>query len=584
MKKIILALLLFSSISLYAQKKSFVFDDYLSINTPYKFNLPVQGLSLSMPAKMGFMIPKVDNNLGFLDMNDNVDFFAPSDAFKGKRFKFSSVSNGSTAFSFFIYKKEKFFANTYLERIKNDSEEFERIPSIKNDLGESVSFRIKSKSIKRMQDVYIFYKDGYIYDFTFFTDITDSEVYRKVIKSIKIKNFKKELSKYHNRINKLYEKKQEEANLKGTESIPKYRHITGVTDKFSSFLFIPEDLKFDLPSNTTYRVDARKVVGEDFEKNIYKITSDFDEKGSFTWIRNPQGSFVCRSYLKKKDQDYDQDFKQRVQMLEQLYRYTKAFTLSIEGIKCNAVFSGSPYIGGLDFMLFYDDIVLDFSIQDISLNNINYFDKILSSLQIKKKKIGEGLTSILHLEKMPDVEFEDFRELRDKIEEPIQFPLKLKTVGAVLNLPGSVEDYTYGVDTNLGKDALSIVLNKNNEFTLAPSIDEFYLALSSEGKGYTNTITIYPSYGSRFSARDMMQEHDLINKSYKTYQHMPKFESVGILTADDGVEWAVAIMSSGCRAQIYGGNDAYHIHYMIKAESPEILNSLLALTYKFKIV
>ena len=576
----IVSLLLLCASFLGAQ--NFAFSSYLSLKDPYKFNLPFQKISISMPAFMGFKYAKIPDQKGFLAMDDDVNFFVPDDALVTKEtVRFSAKSNDTSYMSLYVNHLEKFFSNTYLENKRASSKDFEIIPSIQNNLGKSTAYACNVNG--KMMDFHVYYLDGILYQFVMPSNQENKDVYESAIKSIKKKAFKKEILQYEERQKARYlEAEEKKADLEATANDPELTQLTGATKQNFTFNFEQDKLTMDIPKDYVYDINARKLSWNDNQiVDIYRAESDTKESFFISRFSGPQGSFMYRTAFNKKDQDAE--IALTLETYKSIYNNVDITDIVIDGIKGKAIYYGAPSCPSAEVFFEKNGIYYSFSLFNITEKNINGFDKIFSSIKIEgdgrriaKYYVDSPISSIIKVEPMPKVAIEDLIYSKKSTLE--SFSCRLETMGMTLILPGNPSEYTYGLDTNWGEDVLQ--LGKNNQTDLAPSPDAYFVAIRSKGQQCSADLTLYMNYGIPFSAEDVATEIKIGENQVKSRQ---PYKTIGIVTAKDKSKWVVAIEESGTKALILGGNKDYNIYYTLEAQSSETVDALLGLINNFAI-
>lgn len=580
-KKLLLFLFLITAINI--QSQELLLKGYMSIGEPYNFNLPVFGISIPMPAKTGFVVPKMSGENIALEMDDNVDYYFPEEMLKTKNtFKFSLTGNDKSFMMMQMIPYAKDFDEVYLmEKARHSPNFVEPLTSIKNAMGKSVSYRSENNATK--VDAHVFYHQGYMVAFMIQTDDTERAKYEKLIADLRIKEFRKERIRYENRVKSGYYSKSKREPLPDVEPKNEMRDIKEKNKHETRLDFALEGFSFVLPKDYVYSINARRMIDKgDGTTEVYRTPVDMLEGYFMTWFRGPQGSFMTR-FTSKTKKDV-RDHSNMADGAKQVYSYYKDFDLVIDGVKAGATFYGQPDAGTVEMWFENEKGYFSIMLSDVNNNTMDFYDKLLASIKIEtqekrlKYNKNKPLSSMLKLEDLAVENVGKFETSNALSLNFGAFRCDFAKVGATIFLPGKPAEYTWGIDNMWGKDVLK--LNDIGQTQLAPTYKDIFLAIRTNQPDYQVDCTLYPTYGAKYTVKELLARYI---STWKGVKREETYKEAGVFTAEDGSQWGVYVKASGSTAIIFGCNDNYSLYLDFSASSPENLQGMLALLHKFKI-
>ncbi|NDV96273.1 hypothetical protein D0T84_15330 [Dysgonomonas sp. 521] len=577
-KTIILTLLVIFTIDGYPQQP--IIKGYLSLSEAYNFNLPLLDVSIPMPAKSGFIVPRLSGQNIALEMNENVDYYFPIDMLTNNNvFKFSLTSSDESYLLMQIIPYDRKFDEIYLlEKARNSQDFIERTASLKNAFGESVSYSIKKQN--RKFNVHTFYHQNHLFTFSVPSSLTDKPEYERLIKDLKINNFYQERIRYENRVKSgYYTKKEPRPDI---EPENKLRSIKAKNKQDTRLVFTGEGFSFVLPKDYIYDIQARKLTDNgNGTTEVYRSSFDMFDNILFGRYSGPQDIFIVRH--RTKNGKGARDFSNMADGAKQVYKYHTDFDLIIDGVKAGATFCGQPDLGSVDIWFENEIGYFSFTLSNVSKENIGFYDNLLSSIRIetleKRLKYDEKapLSSILKLEDEKDIKLNSLEIGKTLSSDIGTFRCEFEKIGATLYLPGKVTQYTWGKDNVWGKEPL--ILNDTGQTPLAPTYQDIFTCTKMSQSGYSVDCTWYLTYGAKHTVKELLLRYIHAWNGISTGK---PYKAAGIIKAEDGSEWGIYINGSEREALILGCNDNYLLHLNFSAGSPEKLQSMLALLHKFK--
>ncbi|WP_163266336.1 hypothetical protein [Dysgonomonas sp. 216] len=566
----------------FAKAQSIINPGFVRQTQPYEFNLPQFGVGLSLPKGAGFMVPVFSGKEVMLNIDKktvycfNLDYLDDDET---NTFRFS-LSDDDSGVELQITKDDDFNKIIYIERLRRSTAFIDILKSVKSGLGESVSYKVRKGT--DIYDIHAFYKDGYLYAFSFKSGSRDENGFFKLINNFKEKNLNKDRLLYENRVKFGYYDKERKKLAEKPCAGYKYRKI-GDKTRLSRILDIPNlNMSITLPSGWVYELNGRDLSeGEDGRLILDVDDLDLlDNSMIFAWLRGDGLTLMIR-YSSKKHRS-PVTFSNLGSGAKQVYSFSGDTEIFFDGIKAEACYYGTPDIQNLDSWFETEQGYYSFSVSNITVDNIDAYNKLLSSIKItdnaarnkKTKEKQKPLSSALSLKAKTPVQL-------DKLTIPKQsdiqlFKCNLSTIGATLWLPGTASDYKYGINTSWGEEPLRLDINSSTN--IAPDFENMYVYIRG-GTNYDVGCTLYLRYGSKYSMDEFIK--DCI-RARTTVIAWDKFDKAGVIKADDGSEWGIAFEKNNTSAWIYGQNNEYLIMMTVKAASEAELLKFCSALHKAK--
>ena len=590
MKKYLPFVLFFITSIVYGQKAAS--EKFKILVEPYTFNLPVQKISLPIPAYMGFMAPVANDERTKIEVGEDVNYFIlDQDLQVEKKFEFSKNSNEKEALVLSITPLPSFFANTYLEQQKAKYSFFERIDPIKNGLGKATAYRCQVGDQSR--DFYVFYLDKNLYSFSFPARSSDKTRYLNIIKKAKNIASREAISRYNDYLKSIYN--NDIPATPSSEIIEKNEHGAYVikTDPDQTFDFTTEGLSYTLPAGFTVVTSANSMSKDgnniDIVRNEDFLKPNNSEYYSTTLNNNQNVGFRYYSTFKNKGCTSNsyvinlQSYKNGE--VNSNYKIGKAQDIVIDGIESKAVFYGDDYYGFICINIESKNAYNTFFLGGVTKETLPLYDKIISQIKIEtnaaRSKLidnSKPLSSFISLKDKPKYKFKYSSSCPKVSDVPHNFEVTFDKIGLTVFLPGYSRDYKY--NTSICYCDYETLKIENGCVYIAPSLYNPTISVQSENDDYSVSLVLEKEFNSSYSVKDLLERDLLV--SY-TKKKQSKFNEVYIWTSLDNVQWGVCIDYAANKARVIGKNGEYSIYYEVECKNNVKLKSLLSLFRKFKL-
>ena len=391
--------------------------NYISIKSKYSFNLPTLGVSFNMPKSMGFR-PTMNKRLKtFLSLEDKaVNYFFDKDTYYDNYnpiiFQFAHPGTSTDAMLLNFIGTEENPIDVLLEEVtKQDGVKV--LPSIKTKIGEAKGFEIAQENEPTIE-VYVLFHDSFVYIFTI-TSAND-KVCRNIIKSMRKKDFTKELQAYQQKIDngdfdeeeEYYDEDYEEyeGNYDYDEEDDCYEDGYDAEDyeyeeeeyleRVLSDYTLHEanqpmiirlynlGLNFNVPKNVELTFNAASVSGPESEPVIDLTLDDLTAKTIlFFTLQGKDKKPLFATYRIWKNMDSPDEMVDRD---IQTQKVVKKFSLNIDGVLFKAVAVGSNEFPSINAYAQLGDYALALMFNSVEKDQLPEVEELLAGITFSSEQ------------------------------------------------------------------------------------------------------------------------------------------------------------------------------------------------------